>query len=412
MHSFRDGPALRQPPREFNGISVVIPCLDEAESIGAVVDAAFRGITSANLPGEVLVVDNGSADGSAEIAREHGARVIREDERGYGATLRKGSVSARHDVIVMGDGDLTYDFTKLDELVKPILDEEVDFVVGNRMRNLRPGSMPPLHKYVGNPALSLMLRFMFHNHTVRDAHCGMRAITKNAYLQLGCVTTGMEFASEMIVRAMDRNLRINEVDITYHPRIGESKLKSFRDGWRHMRFMLLHSPSWILLAPGVLFWLLGMAIVVAATIGPVSVYGHRVNLHSIIMGGILNVISIQLISLGLIAKAYAHFSGFREDPLIVWFYRKLTFERVIIYTLPITLLGLAITAKIFIQWIVSGFGPMDQAKVLFFGMLCLINGTQIWAAGYVLSILALPRHLGRFPVDRNPNGTRERDGLS
>lgn len=407
-----ESPTLRQSPSAYKGVSVVIPCLDESESIGAVVDAAFRGIASAGLHGEVIVVDNGSSDESAEIAREHGARVIREEERGYGAALRKGSVSARHDVIVMGDGDLSYDFTKLDELVEPILDGKADFVVGNRMRNLRPGSMPPLHKYVGNPALSLMLRLMFRNHTVRDAHCGMRAITKSSYLQLECVTTGMEFASEMIIRAIDRKLRICEADITYHPRVGESKLKSFRDGWRHMRFMLLHSPSWILLAPGILLWLLGMAVVVPAAFIPVSVHGHEINIHSIIMGGILNVIGIQLISLGLIAKAYAHFSGLREDPLIVWFYRKLTFERVIIYTLPITLLGISITAKIFFQWIASGFGPMDQAKILFFGMLCLINGTQVWAAGYVLSILALPRHLGRFPVERDSNGEKEGEGHS
>lgn len=403
---------MKHGRQEGVGISVVIPCLNEAASVGQAIDAALQGISAVGLPGEVVVVDNGSEDGSADIAREHGARVIREEETGYGAALRKGFVNARYDVIVMGDGDLTYDFTKLDGLVRPILDGEADFVVGNRMRNLTPGSMPSLHRYVGNPMLSLMLRFMFHNHTVKDAHCGLRAITKSAYLQLGCVTTGMEFASEMVILAMRRGLRISEVAISYHPRVGESKLKSFRDGWRHVRFMLLHSPSWILLVPGILTWLLGMAVVVPASLVPIEINNHMVNIHSTIMGGILNIISIQLISLGLIAKAYAHFAGLREDPLITWFYRKLTFERVIVYTLPITLLGLAITAKVFIQWIASGFGPMDEAKILFFGMLCLINGTQVWATGYVLSILALPRHVGRFPVDENSGRSEDERATS
>ena len=185
-----------------DGVSVVIPCLNEEASIAQVVDAALAGIAKLGLPGEVVVVDNGSVDRSPELAAEHGARVLTEDERGYGAALRRGFRDARYGIVVMGDGDLTYDFSRLDELVRPILDGAAEFVVGNRMGNIRPGSMPKLHQYVGNPVLSLLLRVMFHTHTVRDAHCGMRAILRSTYRRLRCVTTGMEFASEMIVRAI------------------------------------------------------------------------------------------------------------------------------------------------------------------------------------------------------------------
>jgi glycosyltransferase involved in cell wall biosynthesis len=388
-----------------SGITVVIPCLNEEESIGAAVDAAREGISATGLPGEVVVVNNGSSDRSEEIARKHGARVIHEHEKGYGAALRKGFANARHDVIVMGDGDCTYDFTKLGDLVEPILAGEADFVVGNRMRNLEPGSMPWLHRHVGNPALSLMLRCMFRSNSVKDAHCGMRAISKESYRSLGCVTTGMEFASEMVIRAIHRKLSIQERDIIYHPRAGESKLKSFRDGWRHLRFMLLHSPSWTLIIPGVFTWTFGMVIVLPATFGEIIIYGHALSIHSIIAGGILNIISMQLITMGLIGKAYAHFTGLREDPVILWLYSRLTFERLILYTLPLILFGLFLTLKVVFEWVADGFGPIDEAKVLFLGMLLLINGTQIWAAGYLFSIIALPRHIGPFEIEDISSGT-------
>lgn len=395
----------------YNGISVVIPCLNEEASIGPVVDAAREGISRVGLPGEVIVVDNGSTDRSTSIARAHGARVVTEQERGYGAALRRGFAEARYDLLAMGDGDLTYDFTRLDDLATPILRGEADFVVGNRMGNLRPGSMPWLHRYIGNPLLSTLLRFMFWNHLVRDAHCGMRVITATAYRALHCVTTGMEFASEMIVRALHCKLRMVERPIIYHPRVGESKLMSFRDGWRHLRFMWLHSPSSALLVPGLLIWVLGLALALRLAMGPVMWNGRAIDIHCMIVGGLLSVISIQMLTMGLLAKAFAHLSGLHHEPVVRWLYQKITFERFVLYTTPLVLSGLALTLWVVFEWAVGGFGPLDQTRRLFFGMLLMANGTQIAAAGYLFSIMALPRHVEPFtpnpPDPSTPPATRE-----
>lgn len=385
-----------------HGVSVVIPCLNEEESIGHVVDAAKKGIASLNISGEVIVVDNGSTDRSWDIAERHGAKVIYEKERGYGAAIRYGFVNAQYSVLVMGDGDMTYDFSKIDDLVLPIINDEADFVVGNRMENIRPGSMPKLHQYLGNPVLSFMLRVMFRAHVVKDAHCGLRAIRKTSYDQLHCVTTGMEFASEMIVRAIHCKIRMTERDIIYHPRVGESKLDSFKDGWRHVRFMLLHSPSAALLVPGIIAWVLGTAIVVPLAFGPVIMGGRTIDVHCMIMGGLLNAVSIQFLTIGVLAKAFAHLAGLREDPFIAWLYRNFTFERFIFLTSPLILVGLTVLVAVVVQWVHSGFSALDKIRVMFLGMLCLVNGTQLAAGGYLFSIMALPRHVA--PFTKHPDG--------
>lgn len=379
-----------------SGISVVVPCLNEEESIEQVVRAAQEGIARMNLPGEVVVVDNGSTDRSVELARAAGARVVTETIPGYGAALRRGFASARHEIMVMGDADMTYDFTRLDALVQPILDGNAELVVGNRMRNVRPGSMPKLHQYVGNPLLSLMLRLMFHTHTIKDAHCGMRAIRRDVYRRLGCVTTGMEFASEMIVRAIHNRVRMTERDIIYHPRIGESKLQSFRDGWRHMRFLLLHSPSSTLLFPGLAAWIVSLLVAAPLAFGPVVLGGRAFDIHMMIVAGTLNIVSIQLLTFGLLSKAFAHLAGLRDDPLIAWLYKHFTFEKFMLITLPPVAAALWVVGVVIHQWSTSGFGPLNQIRPLFLALICMINGMQMAAGGYLFSIMALPRHRGRF----------------
>ncbi len=293
----------------FNGISIVIPCLNEEASIAQVIEKAKIGAQKIGLPFEIIVVDNGSTDRSAQIAKESGACVLYETHRGYGAALRKGFDNAKYDILAMGDADLTYDFTKLNELAELIIAGEADFVIGNRMRSIKPGAMPSLHRYLGNPVLSLFLRVMFHSNAVHDAHCGMRVLTKEAYKKMRLVTTGMEFASEMVVRAIRCNLKIREKDIEYHPRIGQSKLRSFRDGWRHLRFMLLHSPTTLLLVPGIIGWALGLLISLPLAFGPITIGGRLIDIHCLLLGGLLNIISVQIISIGLLAKAYGHLSG-------------------------------------------------------------------------------------------------------
>ena len=378
------------------GVSVIIPCLNEEESIGQVVDAARIGISNLDLPGEVIVVDNGCTDNSPNIAREHGAIVLEEKTRGYGAAIRKGFDSAQYSVLVMGDGDLTYDFSKVDELVNPIIAAEYDFMVGNRMSNIKAGAMPFLHRYIGNPLLSLLLRIMFRGNIVKDAHCGLRAISRTEYRKLGCVTTGMEFASEMIVLAIYNNLRMSEKPIIYHARVGESKLVSFRDGWRHLRFMAMYSPSSALLIPGLIVWLLGFAIVLPLAFGPVMINDRAVDIHCMIMGGLLSVVSMQFITTGLLAKTFAHLTMVRHDKVVAWLYDNLTFEKMILGTLPLIIIGIVASLTVVMRWVSGGFGSLDEVRLLFFGMLALITGAQIATSGYLFSIMALPHHLGSF----------------
>jgi len=394
-----------QPAR---GISVVIPCLNEGSSIAQVIDMARQGVRQAGLDGEIIVVDNRSTDRSAQIAAEHGARVIREEHPGYGAALRKGFKNANFEIMVMGDADLTYDFTRLGELAQPIMAGEADFVIGNRLRNVQPGAMPWLHRYFGTPFIAFVMRFMFHNKSVRDPNCGMRAITQSGYQALKCVTTGMEFASEMVVQAIRNNLRIAERDIVYHARVGESKLRSFADGWRHLRFMLLYSPTTALLLPGLIVWVLGLLLAAPLAFGPIMIDSRRVDIHFMIMAGLLNIASIQVITIGMLAKAYAHLSGLRDDPVIAWFYRWFKFERVSLLALALIVGGLFVAAGIVWQWVASGFGSLNQARPLFFALLCLVNGVQFGAAGYLFSIMALPRHLDEIPPEARDTGIVDR----
>ena len=386
------------------GISVILPCLNEEASLGQVIELARRGIAKLGLPEDIIVVDNGSTDLSAQVARAHGARVLTQPHRGYGSALRKGFENVRYDIIVMGDADLSYDLASLDVLVAPLLKGTADFVMGNRMHDIQPGAMPRLHRYVGNPMLSTTLRLLFHSNTVHDAHCGMRAITRRAYCRLHCVTTGMEFASEMFVRAILCNLRITERDITYRPRVGESKLHSFRDGWRHLRFMILHSPTLLLLMPGIVGWVIGLAISLPLAFGPFIIHGRLVDMHCMLIGGVLNILSIQIITIGLLAKAYGHLSGLQEDAIVAWFYRWFTFEKACVISALVIGTGLVLTLWILAQWVISGFGALNQQRLLFFALICLVNGVQIGAASLLFSIMALPRHIDQLPPESANTG--------
>ena len=219
-------------------VSVVIPCLNEAENIELCVRAAREVLGARGLDGEVLVVDNASEDDSAALAAAAGARVVSEPRRGYGSAYLAGFAAARGKYIVMADADLTYDFNEIPRFVGA-LESGAELVMGDRMDNIQPGAMPWLHRYIGNPILTGLLNFFFRT-GVKDAHCGMRALRRDVLARLDLRTTGMEFASEMVIRASKEKLRIAEFPIEYHPRGGESKLSSFRDGWRHLRFLLVH----------------------------------------------------------------------------------------------------------------------------------------------------------------------------
>lgn len=385
------------------GVSVVLPCLNEAESISRVIADALGALQAMGLPHEVIVVDNGSTDASAALAAEAGARVVHESRRGYGAAIRRGFAEARYSVLVMADADVTYDLAKVADLVQPVLDGEVDFVLGNRLKGMKPDAMPFLHRVIGNPLLTKLVQYMFRRGDIEDGQSGYRAIRRSVYESLDCITTGMEFASEMIVKAIHANVRLKYVPIEYHPRIGDSKLRTFRDGWRHLRFLMLHSPSMIFVLPGLVVWVLSLLAAFPMAFGQMSLFGHGLDIHFMLIIGLFNIISMQLITIGMLAKAYAHLSGFRHDRLVEWFYQKLSFELGALVGLGLFLLGGGIALGVVIFWSLDGFGALNLARLLFFGILCIINGTQLGASAYLFSVMALPRRLDH--IDKGAEST-------
>ncbi|HEX7941925.1 MAG TPA: glycosyltransferase family 2 protein, partial [Gemmatimonadaceae bacterium] len=294
-------------------VSVVIPCLNEAENIVECVTKAREALARNAIAGEVVVADNDSEDGSRELAEAAGARVVHEPRRGYGSAYRAGFAAAQGEFIVMGDADLTYDFDEIPRFLAELQDG-ADMVIGDRMKNIHPGAMPWLHRYVGNPLLSGFLNLLFRT-GISDAHCGMRAVRAEALPQLALRTTGMEFASEMVIRAAKEDLDIRQFPIEYHPRGGESKLSSFRDGWRHLRFLLVHSPNHLFILPGAVMALLG-ALVALTVLARVDIFGRQWDIHALIGGSLLMVVGTQVVALGLCAHAYGTYFMSERDP---WF---------------------------------------------------------------------------------------------
>src|SRR3954453_824330 len=369
-------------------VSVVIPCLNEAENIEECVTRARAVLEEHGLNGEVVVADNGSTDGSPELAAAAGARVIHEERRGYGSAYLAGFANARGEYIVMLDADLTYPF----ELIPRFVDElagGAELVMGDRMDNIQPGAMPWLHQYVGNPILSGILNLFFRT-GVRDAHCGMRGLRRDILPKLDLRTPGMEFASEMVIRASKEKLRISEFPITYHPRGGESKLSSFRDGWRHLRFLLVHSPTHLFLVPGGALLLLG-ALITLTVLAHLDVLGRNWDLHAMVAGSLLLVVGTQVVALGLCAHAYGTYFMGERDP---WFDRmraRFRLEHGLVLGGLVMLVGLIIAAAIVASWIQRGFGQLSEERLAVFAAGLIIIGVQIFFSSFLLSILGLRR---------------------
>jgi glycosyltransferase involved in cell wall biosynthesis len=369
-------------------VSVVIPCLNEAASIERCVVLATEVLVDHELPGEVVVVDNGSTDGSAELAAGAGARVVHEQRRGYGSAYLAGFQAARGTYIVMADADLTYDFNDIPRFIEH-LEGGAELVMGDRMDNIKPGAMPWLHRYVGNPVLTGTLNLFFRT-GVKDAHCGMRALRRDVLPRLDLQTTGMEFASEMVIRASKENLAIDQIPIEYHPREGESKLSSFRDGWRHLRFLLVHSPTHLFFVPGA--FLTGLGIVVMATVlAHVNVFGRSWDVHSMIGGSLLTIVGTQILALGLCARAYGVYILGEDD---VWFQRMrphVKLEHGLLAGAALIIAGLTLGGVIIGKWIASGAGALSQTRLALFGATLLIVGIQVFFSSFLLSILGLRR---------------------
>jgi glycosyltransferase involved in cell wall biosynthesis len=369
-------------------VSVVIPCLNEADSIEQSVTSTASALAEAGLRGEVLVVDNGSEDGSAELAERAGARVIREPRRGYGSAYLAGFDQARGEYIVMLDADLTYPADDIPRFVEQ-LDDGAELVMGDRMDNIQPGAMPWLHRYVGNPILSGILNLFFRT-GVRDAHCGMRAFRRDVLSKLDLRTTGMEFASEMVIRAAKENLDIRQIPIEYRPRAGESKLSSFRDGWRHLRFLLVHQPTYLFLLPGALMSFVG-AVVVVMVASQVHVLGRAWDIHTMIAGALLLIVGSQVLALGLAARAYGVYYMDERDPMFDYLQARVRLEHGLLAGGVLIVLGLALGGVIVYRWAERGFGELSEARLAVMAAAVLIVGIQIFFSSFLLSILGLRR---------------------
>jgi glycosyltransferase involved in cell wall biosynthesis len=369
-------------------VSVVIPCLNEEANIERCVTTALAVLSERGIPGEVVVADNASEDRSAELAAAAGARVIHEPRRGYGSAYLAGFAAARGRYIVMGDADLTYDFNEIPRFVKH-LDEGAELVMGDRMDQIHPGAMPWLHRYVGNPVLTGILNVFFRT-GVSDAHCGMRALRRDVLPRLDLRTTGMEFASEMVIRASKEKLDIREFPIEYHPRGGESKLSSFRDGWRHLRFLLVHSPTYLFMLPGALMLALG-ALISAVALLQIDVFGREWDLHTMVAGALLMIVGVQIVALGLCAHAYGTYFMSEKDP---WFDRmraRFRLEHGLVLGGVTALVGFGVALTIVVIWIERGFGQLSEERLAVLAAALVITGLQIFFTSFLLSILGLRR---------------------
>ena len=369
-------------------LSVVIPCLNEAEAIALVVEKARRTMAAEGIVGEVIVADNGSDDGSPELAAAAGARVVHEPRKGYGSAYLAGFAAARGRYIMMGDGDDTYDFTEIARFVGP-LRGGADMVIGNRMSGIQPGAMPWHHRRIGNPLLTGLLNLFFHS-GVTDAHCGMRAFRREVLPELDLRSTGMEFASEQVIRASKSGLDIREVEIDYHPRKGDSKLASFADGWRHLRFLLIHSPTWLFVVPGAALALAGL-IGSLITLTGIELFGREWQLHAMIASVAAVIVGAQILQIGVFSKAFAYYYLGERDRLIAALRGRLRLEHGLLAGLGLLAVGLAIGGVVLGLWIDRGLGELREERLALLGLMLSVVGLQTIFGAFFLSILGLPR---------------------
>jgi glycosyltransferase involved in cell wall biosynthesis len=369
-------------------LSVLIPCLNEEGNIAECVISAQRALDANEIEGEIIVINNGSEDDSARIAAGAGAHVVDEPRRGYGSAYLAGLAAARGRYIVMADADLTYDFNEIPRFLAE-LEDGADMVIGNRMKNIQPGAMPWHHRYIGNPLLSGFLNLLFRT-GVDDAHCGMRALRCDVLPRLDLRTTGMEFASEMVIRAAKESLDLRQFAIDYHPRGGESKLSSLRDGWRHLRFLLVHSPNHLFIVPGAVMAALG-AITELIVISRLGVFGRQWDIHALIAGALLAIVGTQVVALGICAHAYGTYFMNERDR---WFDRmraRFKLEHGLALGGSITLAGFVVGAFIVADWFDRGFGKLADERLAVLAATLIIVGIQIFFSSFLLSILGLRR---------------------
>lgn len=380
-------------------LSVVMPCLNEAETIATCVEKAQRAMAGAGITGEVVIADNGSVDGSQEIAAGLGARVVPVTARGYGSALLGGIAAARGEYVLMGDADDSYDFGELPRFVER-LRAGSDLVQGCRLPSgggeVKPGAMPLLHRWWGNPMFSFLARLWF-GAPIHDVHCGMRAFRRSFINSLDLRCTGMEFASEMIIKATMRSTAISEVPITLHPdgrTAHPPHLRTFRDGWRHLRFYLLYSPRWLFLLPGIVLMLLG-ALGFAIGMPRTTIAGVTFDVHTLLFAGLAMICGYQSIVFAVLTKVFGYTAGFlRPDPRMTRLFDIINLERGLVVGALALAVGAALLAVAVAQWIAVDLGPLDYSRTMRWvipGVTLTVLGFQTVLFSFFLSILGLSR---------------------
>jgi glycosyltransferase involved in cell wall biosynthesis len=366
----------------------VIPCLNEADTIVECVERAYSALADHGIDGEVIVVDNDSDDGSAELAISAGATLVHERRRGYGSAYLAGLAAANGDYILMADGDLTYDFDEVPRFLAE-LEDGADLVVGNRMKGIEPGAMPWHHRYIGNPMLSGLLNVLY-DAGVADAHCGMRALRRTVLPELELRSTGMEFASEMVIRAAKQHLDIREFPIEYHRRGGQSKLSSFSDGWRHLRFLLVHSPNHLFVLPGLIMAALGV-LIQAVVMFHLGFLGRAWDIHALIGGSLLTIIGAQVSALGVCARVFGVYFLGERDQTFDRLRKRYRLEHGLLLGGALMLIGGVLVIQLLVTWMGHGFGALAQDNVAVVAGTLMILGVQVFFTSFLLSILGLRR---------------------
>lgn len=375
-------------------VSVVMPCLNEALTLEVCIAKARDAMALHDISGEVIIADNGSSDGSQRIARQAGARVVDVERKGYGSALLGGIAAARGKYVIMGDADDSYDFTHIPRFVER-LREGNELVMGNRfLGGIMPGAMPPLHRYLGNPVLSGIGRLLFHSPS-GDFHCGLRGFSKRAIDSLGLKTPGMEFASEMVVKATIHELKICEVPTTLSPdgRDRPPHLRSWRDGWRHLRFMLLFSPRWLFFYPGALLALVGVFVMACLLPGARTIGGVTFDVHSLLFAAAAILVGFQAVLFSLLGKVFGMNTGLMPyTPFWKRLFRRVGLETGLVFGGALFLTGLGLSIGAVGAWSNVEFGPLDAHRTLRLvipAALLLVLGCQIVMSSFFFSVLGL-----------------------
>jgi glycosyltransferase involved in cell wall biosynthesis len=374
-------------------VSIVMPCLNEHETLGICIHKARKALEQLGIDGEIIVADNGSTDGSVEIARALGAHVVEESKKGYGNAYRAGIAAASGEYIIIGDSDDSYDFADVGRFIDT-LKQGFDLVMGTRLRGtINKGAMPWMNRYIGNPALTGILNIFFRS-GISDAHCGMRGFTKAAYLKMDLQTAGMEFASEMVIKAALIGLKMTEIPITLHldGRSSAPHLRPFRDGWRHLRFMLLHSPTHLYIWPGFAMFTSGMIAMLLLLISPERIFGRMVDLHIMILGSLFTILGYQTILLGLYARIYAVTHNFiPQGKFLRQMFQVFNLERGLAVGAVILIIGIAMGIFLLVHWLNKDFEQANQVRLALFASTLIIIGSQTIFSSFFMSMLGIER---------------------